>query len=328
MNDIQLRRLDAGLLLVFEAALRLGNLARVAETLGLTPSAISHGLARLREIFGDPLFERRAQGVLATPRALALAPQIESALAALRGALQEGGAFRPERIDRVFQIVSLDGPIASLVPRLLARLSAEAPKARLAFRSLGREDARKAVREGRADLAIGVFGPPGPREISRALGPEQFVVVARAGHPGIGERLTLEAWLETDHILVSAAGDLIGAVDAALAARNLSRRVRAAMPQFLAAFATVAASDATATVTQTLAQDFAAPFGLRLHAPPIDLAPFELTALTAKGAPDPALDWLVDQIAEIRRESGLARTHSEANSMKARILGLSSRREG
>lgn len=293
MNDVQLRRLDVGLLLTFEAILRERNLTKAGLRLGLTPSAVSHALSRLRDIFGDPLFLRRAQGVTPTPRALALRAQILEALTALRGALADGGAFRPETIDRLFQVATLDAVIASLAPRLLAKLAHEAPQARVAFRSLGRDETRVALRDGRIDLAIGVFGPPTAQERKRPLGRESFVVIARQDHPAFRAGLSLNLWLAHDHVLVSAAGDLVGAVDAALAARGLQRRTRAAMPQFLAAFATVAASDATATVSEGLARSFAQVFGLAIHAPPVALDPFDLSILrSAGGPPDPALDWL------------------------------------
>jgi len=120
MNDAQLRRLDAGLLLVFEEVLRTGNLSKASERLRLTPSAISHALARLRDIFGDPLFLRRPQGVVPTPRTLALREPIARALGALRGALSEQGEFQPASIDRLFQIAALDALIVTLAPKLLA----------------------------------------------------------------------------------------------------------------------------------------------------------------------------------------------------------------
>ncbi len=304
MNDAQLRRLDAGLLLVFEEVLRTRNLSRASERLRLTPSAISHALARLRDIFGDPLFLRRPRGVVPTPRALALREPIARALGALRGALSEPGEFRPASIDRLYQIAALDALIVTLAPELLARLAHEAPEARLAFRSFGREEARKAVREGRADLALGVFETPGQGITTVRLGAEHFAIVARRGHPLLRDGLSLENWLMTDQIVVSAAGDLAGAIDPVLAARGLARRTRAAIPQFLAAFATIAAGDATAAVPESLAKTFAEPFGLSVFPPPIDLPPFELTILRARAeAPDPALDWLTRAIVEIRGET-------------------------
>jgi DNA-binding transcriptional LysR family regulator len=301
MNDVQLRRLDAGLLLTFEAVLRERNLAKAGAFLRLTPSAVSHALARLRDIFGDPLFVRRAQGVIPTPRALALRAPIAQALATLRGAFADGAEFRPETIDRLFQLAALDAAIASLAPSLLAKLAEAAPRARIAFRSFGREETRAALRNGRIDLAIGVFGPPSVNERRRLLSQERFVVVARRDHPALRDGLSLEDWLAYEHVLVSAAGDLVGAVDTALAARGLQRRTRAAMPQFLAAFATVAASDVTATVTEGLARRFAEVFGLAIHDPPVSLDPFELSILRLSGGPlDPALDWLEETLVAAR----------------------------
>ena len=243
MNNAQLRRLDASLLLVFDEVLRTGNLTRASERLNLTPSAISHALSRLRDIFGDPLFLRRAQGVVATPRARLLREPVARALAAMRAALTTASEFRPAAIDRLFQIASLDAAVVNRAPALLARLAREAPNARIAFRTFGREETLEGLRESRLDLALGVFDSTGPDMVRRPLGSESFAVVARVDHPRLRDGLTLEDWLACDHILVSAAGDLIGAVDAALAARGLRRRTSAAMPQFLAAFATVAASD-------------------------------------------------------------------------------------
>jgi DNA-binding transcriptional LysR family regulator len=241
--------------------------------------------------------------VVATPRALALREPIGRALGALRGALDDEGEFRPASIDRLFQIAALDALIVTIAPKLLARLTRDAPQARLAFRTLGREEALKAVREGRADLALGVFEAPGLGMTTFSLGKESFVVIARKGHALFRDGLSLEAWLATDHIVVSAAGDLHGAIDPILAARGLKRRTLAAVPQFLAAFATVAAGEATASVPASLARTFAERFGLAVYPPPTAIPPFELKILRARAtAPDPALDWLTQTILELHEQ--------------------------
>jgi DNA-binding transcriptional LysR family regulator len=301
MSDVQLRRLDVGLLLVFEAVSRAGNFTHAADSVGLSPSAVSHSVSRLRDIFGDPLFLRRAQGVTPTPRARALRAPLKNALSILRDALSAAHDFKPAAIDRLFQIAALDALIASLAPALLTLLADEAPDARIAFVTYGREETRKALVEGRADLALGVFDDRQEGFLTQAIGSETFVVVARRHHPLLADGLSLEAWLACDHLIVSAAGDLVGAVDIVLAARGLSRRTTAAMPQFLAAFATIAASDATATVPKSLAEAFAETFGLAIFPPPLDLPPFALKILRARPpSPDPELDWLVARIVELR----------------------------
>jgi DNA-binding transcriptional LysR family regulator len=113
--------------------------------------------------------------------------------------------------------------------------------------------------------------------------------------------LTLQVWLASDHVLVSAAGDLVGAVDAALAERGLTRQVRAAVPQFLTAFATVAASDATATVGEGQAHAYADQFRLAVYDVPIPMTPFRLQMLSARRGPDPAHDWLMEAIEAVYR---------------------------
>ena len=156
MRDIsenELRRLDLTLLMVLDGALRHRKLTAVAQQLGLTQPAISHALTRLRDILGDPLFVRRANGVQPTPRALALAQPVAQALATLRDALQQGRRFDPGTAAREFRIAALDYAIAMLVPDFLARFSTIAPGCRLAFRSLGYEEGRAALAHGSIDLS-------------------------------------------------------------------------------------------------------------------------------------------------------------------------------
>lgn len=297
MNDIQLRRLDLGLLLVFEAVMQTGKLTRAAERLGLTQSAISHALTRLRDIFEDPLFVRRQQGVEPTPRARLLEPVIGKALALLRSALEQGRIFDPSKVERVIQIVALDAVISTIGPQLLECLASKAPGLRLAFRSMGRLESIAALRSGDADLAVGVYARGLEGTTQTVLSTEHFVVVGRRGNPLLRDGLSLERWLELDHLVVSAAGDLVGAVDEALARRGLRRRVVAAIPQFSAAMTMAARSDTVVTVPAYMARAYADILQIEQHPPPIDMAPFDISVVRlARSVPDPVLDWLEAQL--------------------------------
>jgi DNA-binding transcriptional LysR family regulator len=296
--DVELRRLDLTLLLVFDGALRHHKLTTVAKHLGLTQPAISHALARLRDIIGDPLFVRRASGVQPTPRALALAQPVAVALATLREALQQGRHFEPRSADREFRIAALDYAIAMLVPDFLARFSIVAPSCRLAFRSMGYEAGRVALANGSIDLILGLPAPTGPF-LQRTLMKEDFVVLARARHRVIGHKLDLARYLECGHLLVSAAGDTRGAVDNALAKIGKRRRVVAAMPQFFAGFAAVAGSDMITTAPRRLARRHAAAFGLRQFEVPFPLPGFEIATLRHENtAQDAGLNWLEGELAQ------------------------------
>ena len=298
ISDIELRRLDLTLLMVLDGALRHRKLTTVAQQLGLTQPAISHALTRLRDILGDPLFVRRANGVQPTPRALALAQPVAQALATLREALQQGRCFDPSCARREFRIAALDYAIAMLVPDFLARFSTVAPGCRLAFRSLGYEEGRVALTNGSIDLILGIPAPSGPF-LQRTLLTESFVVLARPGHPIIGRKLDLARYLKCGHLLVSAAGDVRGSVDNALAKIERERRVVAAVPQFLAGFATVAASDMITTAPRRLARRHATAFGLRQFEVPFPMPGFEVGTLRHENtAQDAGLNWLEGELAQ------------------------------
>jgi DNA-binding transcriptional LysR family regulator len=127
----------------------------------------------------------------------------------------------------------------------------------------------------------------------------RFVTVARRGHPKIGAALDLETFLALDHLIVSAAGDFVGAVDRALEPMGLKRRVVAAMPQFLATFATVAETDLIVTVPAGLAADHAERFGLAVYELPLAMDPINVVILAAPGpVPDRGVAWLLDTMAD------------------------------
>ena len=296
LSDIQLRRLDLTLLLVFEAAMETKKLRLVAAKLGLTPSAISHALTRLRDIFDDPLFVRRPDGVVATRRAHELLPQVKTALTSLRGALGLG-VFDPKTLSRVFKIAALDYAVVIMGPGLIHTVRKQAPGVQLSFLSMGRMESLDAVERGSVDASIGVFPTVSDRLELKTLTADRFVTVARRKHPALVKGMTLANYLTLDHIVVSGSGELSTVVDTHLAALGKSRRVVAALPQFLASLATVVISDAVASVPEKLALRYAKKLGLDMHQFPLTLPGFEVSAAVAKDT-DQGLAWLIDLIAK------------------------------
>ena len=296
LNDIQLRRLDVTLLLVFQSAMETRKLGQVAARLGLTPSAISHALTRLRDIFGDPLFIRHHDGVAPTQRAIELLPNIEAALGALRSSLAVA-AFNPATIHRTFKIAALDYAIVVIGPGLIRAITRHAPGAQLSFVTLGRMESLEAVRRGQLDLSIGVFPKTVEKLHITPLLQDHFVLVARRGHPAFKKPITIDTYVTLDHIIVSGSGDLSGPIDVALAALGRKRRVVAAVPQFLASLASVQVSDAIAAVPQKSAERYAQRLGLEIHPMPLKIPPFEVSAGAHSSAGhDLAVVWLLEQM--------------------------------
>lgn len=305
MNEVKLRRLDLTLLLVLDEAVRHRKLSVVAERLGLSQPAVSHAVARLRDIFEDPLLLRRPGGVEPTARALALAPSVASLLALARGAIAPPALFDPARSERVFRLTGFDYEASRFVPPLLARFAEAGRGLRLSFRPHAREAALRALADGEVDLAIGYFPRRSPEVMTQPLYEESYLVAAAANHPRLRRRrkLDLDLFCRLDHVLVSLDGGLEGTVDASLARLGRKRRVVAAMPWFLPALAAVAESEALVTMPRRVVERYAPRFGLVAFEPPLPVRRFTLNAAWHRRQEgDAGLTWLLAQVARVAQE--------------------------
>ncbi len=285
------------LLLVFDALLRSGKMSEVARELGITQSAVSHAVGRMREVFRDPLFVRNGSGVTPTPRARQLGEPIREALAAVRLAVRIGHGFDPARAERAFAIAAPDSIIAQIAPDLLRALAEEAPRCRVSFVTLSRDGAEAALAEGTIDLGVGFFGDGGGEGVVTELYGETFQVVVRRGNGRVGERLDLATYCALDHVLVSLSGDANGAVDTALAGLGLTRRVALVLPQFIPAFTTIAKSDALLTAPSRVCRKLADLFDLRVLPPPLEVPGFRMSILRHRlSGDDPAVGWLFGKV--------------------------------
>lgn len=296
LSETQLRRLDLTLLLVFIGLLRHRKAVDVAGELGLTQSAISQCLRRLRDVFGDPLFLRRPHGMEPTATALALERPVAQAVDALRGALGQARAFDPAAARGVVRVAALDSQQAGLIPALAARLRDRAPGLTLSVLPLGRSAAIEALVEGRIGIFFGLL-PDLPETIrSLALHAETYLVAGRAEALPDAPVISLDAYCTADHVLVSPGGDLTGVVDAELERLSRSRRVVLGLPAFLPALAAVRASGALVTLPARIAEAFAPGFGLVTALPPLAVRSFDVSAYWhRRNDQDPQLRWLVAQ---------------------------------
>lgn len=299
-SQTELRRLDLTLLLVFLGLVRHRRATDVASELGLTQSAISQAVKRLRSIFGDELFLRRPHGMEPTAAALALEAPIAEAVSILRGAMGATRRFDPAAAEGLVRIAALDAEQSVLIPPLANRLSLEAPGLRLSVLPLGRADAVEALVEGRVDLALGFIWNHPEMVLGARLYEESFLV---AGHPdSLPEApvLSLEAYCAADHVLISPAGDMRGVVDDRLEALGHARRVRLGLPAFLPALAAAAASRALVTLPSRVATAFASGFGLVTASPPVEIRRFPVSVFWhRRNNADALINWLRRQMARV-----------------------------
>ncbi|GHC39812.1 LysR family transcriptional regulator [Gemmobacter nanjingensis] len=302
MSDLsisQLRRLDLTLLLVFLGLVRHRKAADVALELGLTQSAISQAVKRLRDIFQDDLFLRRPHGMEPTATALALEEPVRRAVEALRGALGAARTFDPMQAEGVVRIAALDAEQAVLVPPLAARLRQAAPGLCLSVLPLGRSDAVEALTEGRADLALGFIWDLPETIMVEPIYEESFLVTGLPQALPDAPAISLDAYCAADHVLISPAGDLRGVVDDRLAAVGRHRTITLGLPAFLPALAAVASSVALLTLPARLAERLAPGFGLVTATPPLEIRRFPVSVFWhRRNSTDPRTLWLLKAIAD------------------------------
>ncbi|MEM1362779.1 MAG: LysR substrate-binding domain-containing protein [Pseudomonadota bacterium] len=300
MSDLsitELRRLDLTLLLVFLGLLRHRKAVIVADDLGLTQSAISQALKRLRDIFGDELFLRRPHGMEPTTTALALEAPVSRAVEALRGALGSARRFDPGEATGLIRIAALHAEQAMLIPPLVARLTQKAPGLNLSVLPRGRGQAIEALNEGRVDLALGFYWDLPDTICSETLYKDSYLVAGLPEALPHAPLIDLDAYCAADHVLTSPGGDMRGVVDDQLETLGRSRRVVLGLPAFLPALAAVAASGALVTLPTHVATAFAGRFGLVTAEPPIELRSFAVSVFWhRRNDSDPRTQWIRAQL--------------------------------
>jgi DNA-binding transcriptional LysR family regulator len=240
--------IDLNLLTALDALLQEGSVAGAARKLGLSASAMSRTLARLRAATGDPLLVRAGRGLVPTPHAMELRERVRDLAHEVHAVLQPPSAgFDAATLNRVFTLRANEGFVETFAMRLVQAVTAAAPGVRLRFAPKPDKDVRP-LREGLVDLEIGVLGHTGPEVRMQALFQDRFVGVVRRGHPLTTGPVTPERYAACDHVVTSRRGRMNGPVDEALAEFGLSRKVVVAVPSFPAALTLARASDLVALV--------------------------------------------------------------------------------
>ena len=240
---------DLNLLIALDALLAHGSVAGAARRLGLSASAMSRTLTRLREATGDPLLVRAGRQMVLTPHAEALRQRtqnaVHEALAVLRPATTE---LDFSTLQRTFTIRANDGFVEAFGAALIAAATAVAPRICVRF-APKLEKTAAYLRDGSADLEIGVLSEMGPEVRVQALFRDRFIGGVRQGHPLATEhKVTAQRYTAFGHVVASRHGRTSGPVDDALAALGLERTIVAVVASFPAALAVARASDLIALV--------------------------------------------------------------------------------
>jgi DNA-binding transcriptional LysR family regulator len=310
LKQTDLSRTDLNLLVLFETVLAKGNVGLAAAALNLSPSAVSHGLGRLRRLLNDPLFLRTPRGVVPTDRALELAPRIAEVLDGVRGVLSGAEPFDPATSTRRFRVGSPDSALAVHGPMLMQEVTKEAPGIRLSllhvlpsFRGAPDDGAFAHVLGQLDDRTLDVAALPSfndaplpARFLSRSLGADRLVAVCRPDHP-FAIAPSLDSYCAARHVFMSLTGDMSGVIDTMLAQMGRQREIMTTVPSAMLALLVAASTDLLAGVPESLAKGQAARFGLVATPLPFEQEQRPLIAVATRAAhADAGIAWLLDMV--------------------------------
>lgn len=296
---MKLESLDLNLLLAFDVLAEERSVTRAAARLSVSQPAMSGSLARLRALFGDPLFVRANGQMQPTPRCRELVIPIGQAIAQLREAMDPAAQFRPERASAEFAILAPDYVEALLLGPLVASIRREAPG--VSLRVLRPETAfglpLERLRETQAPLALGLFsGSIDPRSelLVTQVYEERLVAIVRARRAGVSRKLTLRQFTELPQIRVSYARESrSGLVDSMLRSRGLERNVALTVSHLLSVPSIVEQSDLVGVVPERLARDWGRRHAIRVLDLPIAMPRLSLGIVWHEHRRhDSALAWL------------------------------------
>jgi DNA-binding transcriptional LysR family regulator len=272
------------------------NVTRAAERLNFSQPSISVHLAKLREVFGDPLLLPGPRGMRPTARAEALREPLRLALESLERAVAPADPFDPSIARNTWRVAASDYGESTVVLPVLPALRGEAPGARLAIVEMNPARIARQAELGEIDLAFhtAAGSPPGLRR--RVLFAERYVLVGRGGHPHLQRKPTLARFAKLDFMLVSPdGGGFEGVTDAALAPLGVRRNVVLSVPHFLFVPSVVASTDIVAMLPERLARQLA---GLSVVEAPVEVPGYEMAMLWHERLHrDPAHRWLRDRFA-------------------------------
>ena len=300
-SEIELRKLDLNLLLVFSAVMRERSVTKAADRLFLGPSAASMALTRLRSAIGDQLFIKTANGMEPTSRALALWKNLEPALSSIEASIRAVRAFDPATARRTVRFAAPDDLDIVLLPRLAERLAAEAPGVRMIVRPADYRSLGDRLDTGDADLAVSATPETlDKRHRHRILYREPFAALYCPQRLGVSDQIDLETFSKTPHLFRSLTGDFHGQIDEALLEVGKRREVLMALANFSASPFLLKSRPSLINMPAVAAHYFAQAFGLGTSPLPLEHEPFPVSIIWhSRADQDPFHNWFREMVAEI-----------------------------
>jgi len=296
---VRFNKLDLNLLVALDVLLKERSVTRAAETLNLSPSAMSNSLGRLREYFDDELLVQIGRKMELTPRAETLQDTVRDLLLRIDSTLAAPPAFEPHASDRMFRIFASDYTQMVLAPALMTLAARQRSTVRFEFAQQVTEPHRYLER-GEADLLIiptGFMSPDHPREV---IYRESFVCMVWRDSPLARGELSFDRYVAAEHAVMQPGSGRVDAFEGWFLKRyGITRRVAVLTYSFVTLPALVVGTDRIATVHERIARRLVGAWPLEIRPTPMKIDPMEQAMQWHKfRTNDPGLSWLRGLIVE------------------------------
>ena len=293
---MNLNRIDLNLFAVFDAIYTAGNLTKAADILCITQPAVSNSLARLRDLLNDPLFVRTGHTMSPTPVAQNLIGPARQALSLLRTSVLQSREFNPASAEKTFQFACRDLIEASVLPRLIASIEAQAPAITICNQDIARANALNAMASGQLDFYADSQTLTDPYLATHKIAEDRLVVVGRPQHPAFDQNMTLDSFLSYSHIRVTQQPEQACEVDIELAKQGCQRRIAMQSHHFLTIPSVLVKTDLLACLPSHLAKHY----NLAVSELPFSMQPLNYFVYWHISAnDDPAHQWVRQQLIKI-----------------------------
>lgn len=300
--NLALRQVDGTLLLAFDTLMQERHVSRAAVRLGVTQSALSGMLTRLRKLFRDELFIRNAKGMQPTPVAIELLSSVQNVLNTLRSMVIDPTDFSPEA-GYTFVIGMSDYSSCVVLPPMFRTFRRNFPNITLHAETVSAQAAPTLLDEGKIDLMVGPFVAAADRFKHSHLLSDGFVAMMATSHPAAGKKLDLKLFSSLPHMLVAPDGLLNGwrgLVDESLEKRGFRRDVRLTISQFMVGFLVLQETDMIFSLPSRIAKMATRHFDFELKAPPVQSPKFSVSQIWhIRNDLLPSNVWLRSQIAAV-----------------------------
>ncbi len=312
-----MRDIDLNLLNSLQRLLANGSVTKAAEDQGISQSAMSYNLGRLRKTMGDELFTRDAGGLVMTPYARTLIEPLSRIMTEIDRLVSRSAAFDPHSAERTFTIALPDAAEVLIIPEILQRIGETAPGIRLELKNVDEVDVLRELDAGTIDMAVGVFSEGQVHHKRKLLHTDDYLCIYNGELLEFSNPIGLDEYLSARHLVLSSKAAGHDAVGEQLAMREAKRRITMTTRHVLSIPFIVLATPVVATIHGGLARYFVRQLGLRASPPPFEMPSVPISLLWhGSNDADPAHEWMRHMIqtslTAARDAGGIPKVHASS----------------